>query len=146
MKRIYGMLEKQFKLTFFKAERLKGITGENLLILLERRLDSIVYRMHFASSRNQARQLVSHGLVKVNGRRVNIASFIVKQGDEIELKEKAKKMTVVKESLNSRAGATPSLQVDPDTVWGMVTTIPRRNDITDLQDINEQLIVELYSK
>ena len=128
--------------------RLKGITGENLIILLERRLDNIVYRMHFASSRNQARQLVSHGLVKVNGRRVNIASFIVKEGDQIELKEKAKKMTFVKESLKeySRSGVSPWLEVDPDKVWGRVTTIPRRNDITDLQDINEQLIVELYSK
>ncbi len=148
VKGIYGMLEKQFKLTFFKAERLKGITGENLIILLESRLDSVVYRMHFASSRNQARQLISHSLVKVNGRRVNIASFIVKEGDEIELKEKAKKMTVVKESLKeySRAGSSPWLEVDPDKVWGKVITIPRRNDITDLQDINEQLIVELYSK
>jgi small subunit ribosomal protein S4 len=148
VKRIYSMLEKQFKLTFFKAERLKGITGENLIILLERRLDNIVYRMHFASSRNQARQLVSHGLVKINGRRVNIASFIVKEGDEIELKEKAKKMTFVKESLKeySRSGVSPWLEVDPDKVWGRLTTIPRRNDITDLQDINEQLIVELYSK
>ena len=148
VKRMYGMLENQFKIFFDRAERMKGITGENLLVLLERRLDNIVYRMQFASSRKQGRQLVSHGHVTVNGRRVNIASYIVKADDEVAISEKSKKNTSIKESLKeySRSGAAPWLEVDPDKMTGKVLTIPRRNDLTDLSDIKEQLIVELYSK
>jgi small subunit ribosomal protein S4 len=148
VKRMYGMLEKQFLIFFDKAERMKGVTGENLLILLERRLDNIIYRMRFASSRSQARQLVSHGHIVVNGRRVNIPSYIVRADDKIEVKEKSKKVTAIKESLKefSRSGIVPWLEIDADTMSGKVLSLPRRNDLTDLADIKEQLIVELYSK
>lgn len=148
LKRMYGMLEKQFKIFFAKAERMRGITGDNLLILLERRLDNMVYRMHFSSSRKQARQLVLHGHITVNERKVSIPSYLVKGTDEIEVREKSKKMTEVKESLKeySRAGVVPWLEVDADRMWGKVSALPRRNDLSDLGEINEQLIVELYSK
>jgi small subunit ribosomal protein S4 len=148
LKRIYGMLEKQFKIFFEKAERMKGITGENLLCLLERRLDNIVYRMHFASSRKQARQIVLHGHVYVNKRKVNVPSYIVKENDEIEIKEKSKKLIMIKESLKefSRAGVSQWLEVDPDKMCGKIKALPRRSDILDMADIREQLIVELYSK
>jgi small subunit ribosomal protein S4 len=132
LKRIYGMLENQFRLFFSRANRMKGMTGENLLILLERRLDNVVYRMRFASSRKQARQLVSHGLFGVNGRRVTIPSYLVRA--EESLKE------------YTRSGVVPWLQVDPDGLRGKVLQLPRRNDLTDLADVKEQLIVELYSK
>jgi small subunit ribosomal protein S4 len=148
VKRMYGMLERQFRLFFDRAERMRGITGENLLILLERRLDNIIYRMHFASSRKQGRQLVSHGHVMVNDRKVTIPSYIVKADDEIRIREKSAKVTLIKESLKeySRSGVSPWLEVDPDNVNGKVKNLPRRNDITDLTDVREQLIVELYSK
>ncbi len=148
VKRMYGMLEKQFHITFSRAMRMRGITGDNLVILLERRLDNMVYRMHFAGSRKQARQIVSHRHVIVNGRKTNIPSYLVKEGDEIEIGEKSKRLMVIKESLKeySRSGVVPWLEVDPDRVWGKVKAIPRRNDITDLAEIKEQLIVELYSK
>ena len=148
VKRMYGLLEKQFKIFFTRADKMRGITGENLLILLERRLDNIIYRMHFASSRKAARQLVLHGHVKVNGRRVNIASYLVKEDDSIEIREPSKKIVAIKDSLKeySRSGVSPWLAVDPDQQMGKVVAIPRKNDITDLADVNEQLIVELYSK
>ena len=148
LKRMYGMLERQFKLFFTRCERTKGITGENLLIMLERRLDSVLYRMRFASSRKQARQLILHGHVQVNGRKVNISSFLVKADDEIRIREKSKKNTEIKDSLKefSRSGVMPWLEVDPDGMVGKVTAIPRRNDISDLSDVKVQLIVELYSK
>ncbi len=148
VKRMYGMLEKQFRLFFEKAARQKGITGETLIAMLERRLDNMVYRMHFAGSRKQARQLVSHGHVLVNNRRVSIPSFLVKVEDQIEIRENSKKLTAVKDSLKeySRSGVVPWLEVDPDKLWGRVKAIPRRSDITDLADVQEQLIVELYSK
>jgi small subunit ribosomal protein S4 len=148
VKRMYGMLEKQFRLFFEKAARQKGITGETLITMLERRLDNMVYRMHFAGSRKQARQLVSHGHVLVNNRRVSIPSFLVKVEDQIEIRENSKKLTAVKDSLKeySRSGVVPWLEVDPDKLWGRVKAIPRRSDITDLADVQEQLIVELYSK
>jgi len=148
VKRMYGMLEKQFHLFFSKASRQKGVTGEALISMLERRLDNIVYRMHFAGSRKQARQLVSHGHVQVNGRRVKTPSFQVREGDEVEIREPSKKLTLIKDSLKeySRAGVSPWLEVDPDRLWGKVKGIPRRADIADLADVQEQLIVELYSK
>jgi small subunit ribosomal protein S4 len=148
LKRMYGMLEKQFSLYFAKANQMKGVTGENLIQLLERRLDNIVYRMRFASSRKQARQLISHGHIRVNGKRVNIPSFSVRTNDAIEVKEASKKLHSVKESLKeySKAGTVPWLDVDPDKLSGVVKAIPARNDVVDLQDIREQLIVELYSK
>ncbi|QQO10657.1 30S ribosomal protein S4 [Breznakiella homolactica] len=148
LKRIYGMQEKQFSLFFDRALRTSGITGENLFILLERRLDNVVYRMRFATSRSQARQIVLHGHVTVNGRRVNVPSFLVKPNDVIEIKEPSKNMVVIKEALKEfgKSGVMPWLQLDPDTMKGTFMAIPRRSDITDLADIKEQMIVELYSK
>ena len=148
VKRMYGMLEKQFRLFFEKADRAKGITGEALIIMLERRLDNMVYRLRFSASRKQARQLVSHGHVHVNGRRVTIPSYLVKAEDEIEIRENSKKMTEIKEALKeySRSGVVPWLEVDADRMWGKVKALPRRADITDLAEVQEQLIVELYSK
>jgi len=148
VKRMYGMLEKQFRIFFTRAQRLKGVTGENLIVMLERRLDNMVYRMHFAPSRKAARQLVLHGHVRVNGKKVGIASYLVREGDEIDIHEPAKKIVAIKDSLKelSRSGVSPWLEVDPDRLWGKVRGVPRRADIPDLADIREQLIVELYSK
>jgi len=145
---MYGLLEKQFKLFFDEAERLPGKTGENLITMLERRLDNTVYRMHFASSRKQARQIVSHGHVFVNGKRVTIPSFIVKENDEVVIQEKSKKMHAIKESLKeySRSGVYPWLQIDPDAMKGTVKAYPRKADVNELAEVNEQLIVELYSR
>ena len=148
LKRMYGLLEKQFKLFFDEAERLPGKTGENLITMLERRLDNTVYRMHFASSRKQARQIVSHGHVFVNGKRVTIPSFVVKENDEVVIQEKSKKMHAIKESLKeySRSGVYPWLHIDPDAMKGTVKAYPRKADINELAEVNEQLIVELYSR
>lgn len=148
MKRIYCLLEKQFKNTFFKATKLPGKTGENLFMLLERRIDNVVYRMRFACSRKQARQLVSHGHVLVNGKRVNIPSYLLKANDRVEISEKGRKLLSVKESLKeyTRSGVAPWLEVNPDTMVGTFKAVPRRSDLTDMMDLKEQLIVELYSK
>ena len=148
LKRMYGMLESQFHLFFLKAEQLKGITGENLIQMLERRLDNVVYRMHLAPSRKAARQLVLHGHIAINGRKASIPSQLVKENDEIVVRERSTKLTAVKESLKeySRSGVVPWLEIDPDKMAGKVRAIPRRSEITDLADIKEQLIVELYSK
>lgn len=148
LKRMYGMLEKQFRIFFARADRLKGKTGENLVILLERRLDTVVYRLHFASSRNQARQLVSHGHVKVNGRKVSIPSYMVKPDDDIEIREKSQKLEQIKDSLKeyTRSGVSPWLQVDPNTMTGKMLALPKRSDISELANLNEQLVVELYSR
>ena len=148
LKRMYGMLEKQFHNLFARAERMAGKTGDNLISLLECRLDNIVFRMRFASSRSQARQLVSHGHVRVNGRRVTISSFTVKENDEVEIQEKSRKLLSIKEGLKefTRSGVVPWLVVDPDSMRGTVKAIPRRGDVTDIAEVNEQLVVELYSK
>jgi small subunit ribosomal protein S4 len=148
LKRIYGMQEKQFSLFFDRALRMSGITGENLFVLLERRLDNVVYRMRFAVSRSQARQIVLHGHVWVNGRRVNIPSYLVKPEDVIEIKEKSRNLVVIKEALKEygKSGLMPWLKLDPDAMKGVFIASPRRSDITDLADIKEQMIVELYSK
>ncbi len=148
LKHMYGMLENQFKIFFEKADRMGGKTGDNLITLLERRLDNIVYRMRFASSRKQARQIVSHGHILVNGRRVTVPSFIVTEGDVIEVREQSRKMLVIKESLKefTRSGVLPWMEVDPDQMQGVVKNLPARNDIVDVEDIKEQLIVELYSR
>ena len=142
------MLENQFKIFFEKADRMGGKTGDNLISLLERRLDNIVYRMRFASSRKQARQIVSHGHIHVNGRRVTIPSFLVSENDVIEVREQSKKMVVIKESLKefTRSGVLPWMEVDPDQMRGVVKALPIRSDIVDVEDIKEQLIVELYSR
>ncbi len=148
LKRIYGMQEKQFHLFFERALRQQGITGENLFMLLERRLDNVVYRLRFATSRKQARQLVLHGHVAVNDKTVNIPSFLVKASDVVQIRDRAKNLTVIKEALKEfgKAGVMPWLQLDPDAMKGTFMAIPRRSDVTDLADIKEQMIVELYSK
>ncbi len=146
VRRIYGILEKQFRSYFEKADRMKGVTGENLLSLLERRLDNIVYRSGFATSRIEARQLVRHGHFTLNGRKVNIPSIQVKVGDVLELREKSRKVSSIIESLEGvvRRGVPQWLELDKDAFKGMVKSLPVREDIT--MPIQEQLIVELYSK
>jgi small subunit ribosomal protein S4 len=148
LKRIYGMQEKQFSLFFERALRMPGITGENLFVLLEKRLDNVVYRLRFASSRSQARQVVLHGHVLVNGKRVTIPSYLVKPEDEISIGESSKNMVIIKDSLKEfgKSGVMPWLSLDPDAMKGKFLAAPRRSDITDLGDIKEQMIVELYSK
>jgi small subunit ribosomal protein S4 len=145
-KRIYFTLEKQFRNYFEKAARAKGVTGEKLLQQLERRLDNVVYRLGFAISRRQARQLVRHGHVAVNGRKVNIPSYQVAAGEEIAVRDKSKKMTVLETSkeFTSHQPAVTWLEVDRDNYKGRVTSLPKREDIN--LPVNEQLIVELYSK
>lgn len=145
-KRIYGVLERQFRKYYDKAERQKGITGTNLLVLLERRLDNIIYRMGFASSRNQARQLVRHSHFTVNGKKVNIPSFQVKIGDVIEVRDGSRKIGVIKDAIEIfvRREKPAWLDVDGDNFRGAVKAFPNREELT--MPINEQLIVELYSK
>jgi small subunit ribosomal protein S4 len=125
-----------------------GITGENLFALLERRLDNVVYRLRFASSRSQARQVVLHGHIRVNGKKVNIPSYLIRPNDTIEVKEPSRNLVIVKEALKEygKAGVMPWLELDPDNMKGIFMTVPRRSDITDLADIKEQMIVEFYSK
>jgi small subunit ribosomal protein S4 len=146
LKRIYGVLERQFRRYYSKAERQKGITGTNLLILLERRLDNIVYRMGFASSRDQARQLARHSHFTVGGRKVNIPSYPVKVGEVIEVREKSRKIPFIVEAMETvvRREIPPWLEVDPDNFRGLIKAFPNREELT--MPINEQLIVELYSK
>jgi len=148
LKRIYGMLEKQFSLFFERALRMPGITGENLFVLLERRLDNVVYRMRFASSRSQARQLVLHGHILVNGKKITIPSYLVNPENEVSVVEGSKNMTVIKESLREfgKSGVMPWISLDPDAMKGKFLAAPRRSDVTDLGDIKEQMIIELYSK
>jgi small subunit ribosomal protein S4 len=148
LKRIYGMQEKQFSLFFERALRMPGITGENLFVLLERRLDNVVYRLRFASSRSQARQIVLHGHVLVNGKKVSIPSYLVKAEDEISIAEGSRGMMVIKDALKEygKSGAMPWLSLDPDAMKGKFLAVPRRSDITDLGDIKEQMIIEYYSK
>jgi small subunit ribosomal protein S4 len=142
------MLEKQFGLFFERALRMPGITGENLFTLLERRLDNVVYRLRFASSRSQARQIVLHDHVLVNGKKVNVPSYLVRPEDTIEIVESSKNLVIIKDALKefTKSGVMPWLQLDPDAMKGKFLAIPRRADITDLGDIKEQMIVELYSK
>jgi len=145
-KRIYGILEKQFRNYFEKAERMKGKTGDNLLILLERRLDSVVYKLGFAQTRRESRQIVRHGHFAVNGRKVNIPSYQVRAGDVIELREKSRKISNVNEALDAvvRKGIPPWLDLAREEFKGVVKALPVRTDIQE--PIQEQLIVELYSK
>lgn len=146
VRRIYGILEMQFRSYFERADRMKGVTGENLLFLLERRLDNIVYRLGFASSRIEARQLVRHGHFRLNGKKVNIPSIQVKQGDVVELREKSRNIACINESLEGvvRRGITQWLELDKASYKGVIKSLPVREDIT--MPIQEQLIVELYSK
>jgi small subunit ribosomal protein S4 len=146
-KRTYGLLERQFRNYFEKAVRIKGPTGENLLVMLERRLDNTVYRMGLASSRAQARQLVLHGHVRVRGQKVNIPSYLVAVGDEISLKDKMHQNAMVLEARNlaQSQGTASWLEVDRENFKGRVVSLPKREDL-QTPAINEQLIVELYSK
>ena len=145
-KRIYGVLERQFRRHFAEAERRRGITGENLLGILERRLDSIVYRLGFASSRAQARQLVCHGHILVEGRRVDVPSFQVRQGAAVSVKESSRRNPIIVSALEqARSRGVPRwLSLEAEGFRGMMTSLPAREDIT--LPIQEQLIVELYSK
>ena len=146
LRRMYGILERQFRNYYKKAAGRKGSTGENLLRLLEGRLDNTVYRMGFASTRAEARQLVSHKGIEVNGSIVNIPSYQVNGGDVISVREKAKKQLRIKSSLEiaGQIGFTEWVEVDADKMVGTLKTLPERDDI--LPDINENLVVELYSK
>jgi small subunit ribosomal protein S4 len=146
VRRIYGILEKQFRGYFERADHMKGVTGENLLFLLEKRLDNAVYRLGFASSRTQARMLVRQGHFLINGRRVDIPSFQLKVGDEIVLREKSRTVSCIIESIEAvvRRGIPPWLELDKDNWLGRVKAQIVREDIT--APIQEQLIVELYSK
>jgi len=146
-KRTYGLLERQFRNYFEKAERAKGQTGENLLIMLERRLDNVVYRAGLASSRAQARQLVLHGHIQVSGRKVNIPSYLVKEGDEIALKERMRQNVMVLEARNlaQSQSTVPWLEIDRENFKARVIALPKR-EAMQTPAIHEQLIVELYSK
>jgi small subunit ribosomal protein S4 len=144
-RRIYGVLEKQFRRLYEEATRQKGITGENLLRMLETRLDSVVFRAGFAASRNQGRQLVRHGHVSVNGKRVTIPSYQVRKGDVIELRQKAQNMIVIRHNLDTLDRSVPPwLEVEGSGMKATVRDLPMREHID--VPVREQLIVELYSK
>jgi small subunit ribosomal protein S4 len=147
VKRTYGLLEKQFRDYFKKADRMKGVTGETLLILLERRLDSMVYRIGFSTSRSEARQLVRHGHFLVNGRKVDIPSYQVRPGDVIEVREKSRAVVRINEALDGvmRRGIPSWVELERDAFKGTVKTLPVRSEMTT-PAFQEQLIVELYSK
>jgi small subunit ribosomal protein S4 len=146
VKKMYGMLEAQFRRYFEKADRSKGVTGEILLIMLERRLDNALYRSGFASSRDQARQMVRHNLFTLNGKKINIPSYQVKAGDIVALKEKNQKNTIIADNLDgvARRGTPTWLELDSTRFQFVVKALPNRDEIT--MPIQEQLIVELYSK
>ena len=147
LKRMYGVLEKQFRLFFDRANKKKGLTGENLLVMLESRLDNIVFKAGFAQSLAMARQTVNHSLITVNGKKVDIASFIVSEGDVISCRENDKTKSNIKGHLEEAGEAlvTPEwLQVDKENLTATVLRVPQRSDISAA--INESLIVELYSK
>ena len=143
-RRYYGILERQFRSYYEKASQRSGITGENLLRMLELRLDNVVYRLGFAASRSQARQLVRHGHFEVNGKRVNIPSFQVGEDDVIALREAAAAKATVTDATDLTASVSPWLQADHDNLTGKVLRLPDRVDIDT--PVQEQLIVELYSK
>ena len=147
VKRTYGLLERQFRNYFEKAQRMKGATGSNLMVTLERRLDNAVYRMGLAGSRSQARQLVLHGHIRVKGQKVNIPSYQVQIGDEIALKDSMHENAMVLEARNlaKSQGVAPWLDIDPANFKARVVALPRREDV-QTPPMNEQLIVELYSK
>ncbi|MGE0086843.1 MAG: 30S ribosomal protein S4 [Desulfococcaceae bacterium] len=146
VKRIYGLGEKQFRLFFEKAERQKGITGSNLLVLLERRLDNVVYRAGFVNSRTQGRHFVRHNHFLVNGKKVNIPSYQVSVGDMIEVREKSRKVQAITDALDAvvRRGVPQWFELDKDNMRGRIKSFPVREDLT--MPMQEQLIVELYSK
>jgi small subunit ribosomal protein S4 len=146
-RRYYGVLEQQFRNLFEKAAKIKGITGETMLNMLERRLDNVIYRMGFGTSRPQSRQIVRHGHIQVNGRKVNIPSYTVKPGDVIEVREKSRDNPTILSARDATAHApSPNwLEVDRENLRARVLAQPKREDLVQIQ-LNEQLIVELYSK
>ena len=146
VRRIYGILEKQFRRYYYRAEKQKGVTGTNLLILLETRLDNIVFRMGFASSRNQARQIVRHNHFLLNGKPVNIPSLQVRVGDTIEVKEGSRKVPALLEAVETvvRRGIPNWLEVEKESFRGVMKALPKREELA--MPIQEQLIIELYSK
>jgi small subunit ribosomal protein S4 len=146
VKRTYGLGEKQFKLTFERADSRKGITGTNLLVMLEQRLDNVVYRMGFSNSRNQARQLVRHRHFLVNGKKVDIPSYQIKPGDVIEVREKSKNIQIITDAVEAvvRRGMPQWIELDKEKMKGTVRNLPVREDIT--MPIQENQIVELYSR
>lgn len=145
-KRMYGLLEKQFRGYFDKADKAKGITGSNLLLSLERRLDNMVFRMGFANSRTEARQLVRHNHFLVSGKPVNIPSYLIKPGDEVQVREASRKVERILEAMGtiSRRGVPQWLEIDKANFKGIVKTLPVRDELT--MPVREQLVVELYSK
>lgn len=146
LKRMYGILEKQFRGYFEKADQQKGITGTNLLLFLERRLDNMVYRLGFANSRNEARQLVLHNHFLVNGKKVNIPSYLVGVGDQIQVKEKSRNLNRIVEAIGTvaRRGVPEWLEMNRESFSGSVKRLPAREELT--MPVQEQLVVELYSK
>ena len=146
LKRMYGLLEKQFRGYFEKADRQKGITGTNLLLFLERRLDNMVFRMGFANSRTEARQLVRHNHFMISGKPVNIPSYLVKVGDEIQVREGSRKVERILDAMESvaRRGVPQWLELDKDNYKGILKVLPTREELT--MPVQEQLVVELYSK
>jgi small subunit ribosomal protein S4 len=146
LKRLYGLLEKQFRGYFKKADQQKGITGTNLLIFLERRMDNMTFRMGLANSRVEARQLISHGHFLINGKPVNIPSYLIKAGDEVSVKEGSRKITRVLEAMETvaRRGVPHWLELDKENFKASIKMLPVREDLT--MPVQEQLVVELYSK
>ena len=147
VRRIYGILERQFRNYFERASHMKGVVGENLMGLLERRLDNVVFRMGFGTSRSQARQIVRHGHIEVNGRKVDIPSFIVKSGDEVTVRESSRKHQGLVQSIEASSHMLPPswIELDRDSFRARIIGLPRREELVQIP-INEQLIVELYSK
>jgi small subunit ribosomal protein S4 len=144
VKRMYGVLERQFRLYFERAVRQKGVTGENLLSQLERRLDNVVLRLGLAASHAQARQFVRHGHIRVNDQKVNVPSFLVRVGDEVAVKEKSRKNVQILSALEISQAVPSWLEVAPDQMKGKVVALPKRDDVA--MPIEEHMIVELYSK
>jgi len=146
LKRMYGLLERQFRSYFEKADKQKGITGTNLLLFLERRLDNMVFRIGFANSRNEARQLVRHNHFLIDGKPINIPSYLVKVGSEIRVREKSRKVERIVEAMEivARRGIPQWLELDKDNFRGLVKTLPSREEL--VMPVQEQLVVELYSK
>jgi small subunit ribosomal protein S4 len=146
VKRMYGLTEKQFRNFFQRANRQKGITGTNLLVLLERRLDNVVYRMGFVNSRTQGRHFVRHNHFSVNGKKVNIPSYLIRPGDKVEVREKSRTIQSIGDALEAvvRRGVPQWIELEKDNFKGVVQSLPVREDLT--MPIQEQLIVELYTK
>ena len=144
VRNMYGLNERQFSNLFVKASKMEGMAGVNFLVLLESRLDNVVYRMGFARTRKAARQLVNHGHIEVNGKKVDIPSYHVSAGDVVALRENSRNMTVVNEALESAIATPAFVEVDKENKKGTFVRIPERSELN--QEINEQLIVDLYSK